>query len=119
MHLDDVCIVHKDQRIAQLVEIGAQGFGISQALAVGLVDEKLGAVGEFDILGIEGGKVDARRFPRARRGRICLLGRLAGLHRNPVDQQAGHTLEQAHIALPAGIHHAGFFQDRKHLRGPV
>ena len=101
MDLDDLLVVHQHQAVTQFIEEGPE---LIRILVVLPGDDKLGTVGEGNVLGVEIGEVRLllyRRFGRGFGGGDVL---------SPHGEK--HGLQHQQPPLAAGIHNAGLFQHR-------
>ena len=108
--LDDLLIVHHHNAVADRFEIRSQ----RQRVGIGafLVDDKLGAVAEMDVLFV---KLSGNAM------RLFLLGSslffLLGRHNSALLDDRKHTLPDDDKALTSRVHNARFFEHRQLLGG--
>lgn len=105
VYLDDIIILDNNQRIADLVQDGAQTSDIACLVLAGC--DELGAVGEGDVLVVD-------------RSEVCGgLGRLCRNSTFLVDaaQRVQHALEDGDKAEAAGVNHACLFEHRILMNG--
>ena len=98
VYLDDIIILDNHQRVADLVQNGAQTSDIARLVLAGC--DELGAVGEGDVLIVD-------------RSEVCGgLGRLCRNSTFLVDaaQRVQHALEDGDKAEAAGVNHACLFE---------
>ena len=105
VYLDDIIILDNNQRIADFVQDRAQTGNIARLVLAGC--DKLGAVGEGDVLVVD-------------RSEVCGgLGRLCRNSTFLVDaaQRVQHALEDGDKAEAAGVNHACLFKHRILVNG--
>ena len=106
MDLEGLIILTDDQTVADAAEIGPQGHEVN--ILLGLPHHIYGIESEGDLFLRHHVKVG-----------LFLVGilRLAQLRHGLAPELCQHTLQNQQIALAAGVHHTGLFQNRIHIRG--
>ena len=106
MDLEGLIVLADDQAVADAAEIGPQGHQVD--VLSGLAHHVHGVKGEGDLLLSHG--VEIRLF-------LVFGRRLGALGDGFAPQLRQHALQDQQVALAAGVHHAGLFQHRVHVRG--